>query len=60
LPPRGAILQRLPAQAKADETLALLNVLASFETYDALATPQRSLEQVVLMLKRAASRLLGG
>lgn len=55
----AALLQRLPPRANAEDTLALLNVLTSFETYDALATPQRPRKQVVLMLQRAATQLLG-
>ena len=55
----SALLQRLPPRANAEDTLALLNVLTSFEAYDALATPQRPRNQVVLMLQRAATQLLG-
>jgi AcrR family transcriptional regulator len=52
------IVGRLNLGTRAGETVDLLHMLTSFETYDALATPARSGSNIVSTIQRAARRLL--
>jgi AcrR family transcriptional regulator len=53
------IVRRLNVDGEANDVVDLLHVLTGFETYDALAIPERTKPQVLSLIQRAARGLLG-
>ena len=55
----GQLLRGHSSAASADDALAVLRVLTSFETFDALAGPPRTAEEAATLLIRTAHAVVG-